>query len=189
MESKIPEWFLFFHESLCSVQRRAIRQFKNQKSKKAKRTRQKGMSNMIRALDMLLKAPKPLHTSEILALVKKSPEANYPEPEAPALRPIHGSATSISKAFSRQSLTSLTRSRGPGFSGCYKGGVGGIITYKQAGGVRAHLLNKDSFYPCPKALDQGWAIQYPYRDHAKGFPLRNRGHRNRCIYSKPGLSR
>jgi hypothetical protein len=31
--------------------------------------------------------------------VKKSLESNYPGPEAPALRPIHGFTTAISKAF------------------------------------------------------------------------------------------
>jgi hypothetical protein len=35
--------------------------------------------------------------------VKKSLESDYPGPEAPALRPIHGFATAISKAFSRRS--------------------------------------------------------------------------------------
>jgi hypothetical protein len=49
--------------------------------------------------------------------VKKLLESDYPGPEAPALRPIHGFATAISKAFFRQSLVTLTWPRGPGFSG------------------------------------------------------------------------
>jgi hypothetical protein len=42
------------------------------------------------------------------AIVKKSLESVYPGPESPAVRPIHGFATAISKAFSRRSPTSLT---------------------------------------------------------------------------------
>jgi len=52
--------------------------------------------------------------------VKKSLESDYPGPEAPAFRPIHGFATAISKAFSGQSPTSLTWSRGSGFPECIK---------------------------------------------------------------------
>jgi hypothetical protein len=70
MEPKIPEWFLSFHESLFSAQLRAVRQLKSQRSKKTKRARQKGMSNMDMAIDILRRAQKPLHVSEIIALVK-----------------------------------------------------------------------------------------------------------------------
>ena len=70
MESKIPEWFLSFYESLFSAQLRAVRQLKSPKAKKAKRTENKGMSNMDMATDILRRAQKPLHISEIIAQAK-----------------------------------------------------------------------------------------------------------------------
>ena len=70
MGSKIPEWFLSFYESLFSAQLRVVRQFKSPKAKKAKRTEGKGMSNMDMAIDILHRAPRPLHISEIIAQVK-----------------------------------------------------------------------------------------------------------------------
>ena len=70
MESKIPEWFLSFYESLFSAQLRAVRQLKSPKAKKAKRTEDKGMSNMDMAIDILQRAQRPLHISEIIAQVK-----------------------------------------------------------------------------------------------------------------------
>ena len=70
MESKIPEWFLSFYESLFLAQLRAIRQLKSPKPKKAKRTEDKGMSNMGIAIDILHRAQRPLHISEIIAQVK-----------------------------------------------------------------------------------------------------------------------
>ena len=70
MESKIPEWFLSFYESLLSAQLRTIRQLKSPKPKKSKRSRDKGMSNMDMAIDMLQRASGPLHISEIIAQVK-----------------------------------------------------------------------------------------------------------------------
>jgi len=70
MTTKIPEWFLAFQESLFSAQLRVIRQLKAHKSKKAKRTRQAGMSNMDMVIDILQEAQKPLHVSEIISLVK-----------------------------------------------------------------------------------------------------------------------
>jgi hypothetical protein len=70
MESKIPEWFLSFHESLLSAQLRAVRQLNAPKPQKAKRTEEKGMSNINMAIDILQQAQKPLHISEILAQVK-----------------------------------------------------------------------------------------------------------------------
>jgi len=38
--------------------------------------------------------------SNAIAIVKKLLESDYPGPEAPALRPIHGFANAIPKAFS-----------------------------------------------------------------------------------------
>jgi len=70
MESKIPEWFLSFHESLFSAQLRAVRQLKSPKVKKGKRVEDKGMSNMDMAIDILQRAQRPLHISEIIAQVK-----------------------------------------------------------------------------------------------------------------------
>jgi hypothetical protein len=70
MESKIPEWFLLFYESLFLAQLRALRQLKSPKAKKAKRIEDKGMSNMDMAIDILQRAQRPLHISEIIAQVK-----------------------------------------------------------------------------------------------------------------------
>jgi hypothetical protein len=70
MEYKIPEWFLSFYESLFLAQLRTVRQLKSPKPKKAKRTEDKGMSNMDMAIDILRRAQRPLHISEIIAQVK-----------------------------------------------------------------------------------------------------------------------
>jgi hypothetical protein len=70
MESKIPEWFLSFYESLFSAQLRTVRQLKSPKPKKIKRQGDRSMSNMDMAIDILRKAQKPLHISEIIAQVK-----------------------------------------------------------------------------------------------------------------------
>ena len=70
MESKIPEWFLPFYESLFLSQLRAVRQLKSPKPKKTKRKEDKGMSNIEMSIDILQKAQRPLHISEIIAQVK-----------------------------------------------------------------------------------------------------------------------
>ena len=70
MESKIPEWFLSFYESLLSAQLRAVRQVKSPRAKKVKRTEGKSMSNMDMAIDILRRSHGPLHISEIIAQVK-----------------------------------------------------------------------------------------------------------------------
>lgn len=70
MESKIPEWFLSFYESLFSAQLRAIRQMKSPKSRKTKEPGNRGMSKMYMAIDILQRAQRPLHISEIIAQVK-----------------------------------------------------------------------------------------------------------------------
>jgi len=70
MESKIPEWFLSFYESLFSAQLRTIRQLKSPKVRKAKRGEGKSMSNMDMAIDILRRGQRPLHVSEIIAQVK-----------------------------------------------------------------------------------------------------------------------
>ena len=70
MESKIPEWFLSFYESLLSAQLRTVRQLKSPKPKKPSGTERKGMSNMDMAIDILQRTQRPLHISEIIAQVK-----------------------------------------------------------------------------------------------------------------------
>jgi hypothetical protein len=70
MESKIPEWFLSFYESLFLAQLRTVRQLKSPKPKKTKGKEDKSMSNMNMAVDILQKAQRPLHISEIIAQVK-----------------------------------------------------------------------------------------------------------------------
>ena len=67
MEPKIPEWFLSFYESLFLVQLRTVRQLKSPKPKKTKRGEKKGMSNMDMVIDILRRAQRPLHISEIIA--------------------------------------------------------------------------------------------------------------------------
>jgi len=64
---------------------------------------------------MLSKIPRSFPKKALPIIVKKLLESDYPVPEAPALRPIHGFATAISKAFFRQSLLPLTWPKGPGF--------------------------------------------------------------------------
>jgi hypothetical protein len=70
MESKTPEWFLSFCESIFSAQLRAVRQLKSPKPKKAKPKEGKSISNMDMSIDILQKAQRPLHISEIIAQVK-----------------------------------------------------------------------------------------------------------------------
>ncbi len=70
METKIPEWFLSFYESLFLAQLRTVRQLKSPQPKRAKRREEKGRSNMSMAIDILRKAQRPLHISEIIAQVK-----------------------------------------------------------------------------------------------------------------------
>ena len=70
METKIPEWFLLFYEKLFESQLRAVRQLKSPKPKKTRKQRKEGMSNMYMALDILRRAQRPLHVSEIITEVK-----------------------------------------------------------------------------------------------------------------------
>jgi hypothetical protein len=70
MESKIPEWFLSFYESLFLAQLRTVRQLKSPKPKKPKGIEDKSMSKMDMAIDILQRAQRPLHISEIIAQVK-----------------------------------------------------------------------------------------------------------------------
>ena len=70
METKIPEWFFSFYESLFSSQLRTIRQLKAPRRIGAKPRPGKGMSKMDMALDILRKAKRPLHVSELLAQIQ-----------------------------------------------------------------------------------------------------------------------
>ena len=70
MENKLSEEFLSFYESLLSAQLHVVRQLQNPKSGNAKPKKDKGMSNIKMALDILQKARHPLHISEIITQVK-----------------------------------------------------------------------------------------------------------------------
>ena len=70
METKIPEWFLSFYESLFSSQLHTIRQLKAPQKKKLKPRSRKSMSNIDMAINILRQAQHPLHISELLAQVK-----------------------------------------------------------------------------------------------------------------------
>jgi hypothetical protein len=69
MENKIPESLLNLYELLLSTQLRVVRQLQRPKSLKAKSQKNKSMSNINMAIDILQQAHKPLHISEILAQV------------------------------------------------------------------------------------------------------------------------
>ena len=70
MESKLPEEFYSFYESLLSAQLRVVSQLKNPRSVKSKPAKGQSMSNISMAVDILQKAKQPLHISEIIAQVK-----------------------------------------------------------------------------------------------------------------------
>ena len=70
METKIPEWFLSFYESLFSAQLRTVRQLKIPLKKKPKPRSEERISKIDMALDILRQAHCPLHVSEILAQIK-----------------------------------------------------------------------------------------------------------------------
>lgn len=70
MENKTPEGLLNLYESLLSAQLRVVRQLKTPRVLKRKRQKEKGMSNIDMAIDILRQARNPLHISEILAQVK-----------------------------------------------------------------------------------------------------------------------
>ncbi len=67
---KIPEYLLEMQESLLLAQLRAIRQLRPSKAKDHKAAENKGMSNMEMAIDILIRARRPLHVSEIISKVK-----------------------------------------------------------------------------------------------------------------------
>jgi hypothetical protein len=70
MESKIPEWFLSFYERMLGAQLRALRKLKSPRLKRMKTQSDKGMSNIDMSIDILRRAERPLHISDIIAQVK-----------------------------------------------------------------------------------------------------------------------
>jgi len=69
METQLPESFLSFYESLLSAQLRVIRQLKAP-NRKRRPKKEGGMSNMDMALDILRRARRPLHITEIMVQIK-----------------------------------------------------------------------------------------------------------------------
>jgi hypothetical protein len=67
---KLPEGFLDLYETLLSAQLRAIRQLRSGRRKPARGKGLSGRSKMSMAIDILQKARRPMHVSEIIALVK-----------------------------------------------------------------------------------------------------------------------
>lgn len=70
METKLPEGFLSFYESLLSAQLRVVRQLKDPRSGNTKAKRGQGISNIDMAIDILQRTKQPLHISEIINQVK-----------------------------------------------------------------------------------------------------------------------
>jgi hypothetical protein len=66
----IPDYLLEMQESLLLAQLRAIRQLRPPKSKGLKTGERKSMSNMDMIIDILIRARRPLHVSEIISEVK-----------------------------------------------------------------------------------------------------------------------
>ena len=65
---KIPEYLLELHESLLQAQLRTIRQLRTGEAKRGKAAqKRKGGSSIDMALDILRRAQRPLHVSEIIA--------------------------------------------------------------------------------------------------------------------------
>jgi hypothetical protein len=70
METKLPEEFYSFYESLLTAQLRVVRQLRNPRPGKSPSRKKQGMSNIDIAIDILQKARQPLHITEILARIK-----------------------------------------------------------------------------------------------------------------------
>jgi hypothetical protein len=67
---KLPEGFLDLYENLLAAQLRVIRELRSGRGKLQGEKRRSGRSKMSMAIDILQKARRPLHVSEIIALVK-----------------------------------------------------------------------------------------------------------------------
>jgi hypothetical protein len=68
---KIPESLLELHECLLLAQLRTVRQLRTSETKERKaKAEHKGMSNIDMALDILRRARRPLHVSDIMSQVK-----------------------------------------------------------------------------------------------------------------------
>ena len=71
VDTKPPEWFVSFYESLLSAQLRVIRQLKAPKTRKPKfKNGELPVTHINMALDILQRVQRPLHISEILVQVK-----------------------------------------------------------------------------------------------------------------------
>ena len=70
LETKLPEEFYSFYESLLTAQLRVLRQLRNPRPGKGPSKKKPGMSNIDMAIDILQKAGQPLHISEIMARIK-----------------------------------------------------------------------------------------------------------------------
>ena len=66
----IPDYLLEMQESMLLAQLHAIRQLRPSKLNVLKAGTQRGMSNMDMAIDILKRAKRPLHVSEIISEVK-----------------------------------------------------------------------------------------------------------------------
>lgn len=75
LKNTIPDYLIEMHESLLLAQLRAIRQFRPIKLKGLTGERT-GMSNMDMVIDILIRAGRPLHVSEIISEVKTVHGAN-----------------------------------------------------------------------------------------------------------------
>jgi hypothetical protein len=69
---KIPEYLLDMQESLLLAQLRAVRQLRPPKKGGRKAKPSQGMSNMDMAIDILRRARRPMHVSEIISQVKSA---------------------------------------------------------------------------------------------------------------------
>lgn len=70
MDTKLPEEFYSFYESLLTAQLRVVRQLRQPRPGKGPCKKKQGMSNIDMAIDILQKARQPLHVAEIIARVK-----------------------------------------------------------------------------------------------------------------------
>jgi len=69
-DDKIPEYLLDMQETLLLAQLRAVRQLRPLKKGGRKAKAGGGMSNMEMALDILRRARRPMHVSEIISQIK-----------------------------------------------------------------------------------------------------------------------
>jgi hypothetical protein len=71
-KDKIPDYLLDMEETLLLAQLRALRQLRPPRKDGRKREAGAGMSNIDMAIDILKRAKRPLHVSEIITQVKSA---------------------------------------------------------------------------------------------------------------------